>query len=162
MASSRSAPVPRLANNERPESSSTRTYPRLARSLTGSTRLTVALALSCGNTDECAPGAFRGIGGVLRAGGITDVNAAVQVKRWKRNVQARTVRDLRGSLRVHEQGIIITTSSFSSGARREAQESGKTRISLIDGKHLLNLLTGDSFQWIIYQNSFSGHCGPPC
>lgn len=36
--------------------------------------------------------------GVLRAGAITAVNAAVQVKRWKRNVQADTVRDLRGSL----------------------------------------------------------------
>jgi restriction system protein len=78
--------------------------------------------------------------GVLRAGGVTDVNAAVQVKRCKRNVQAPTVRDLRGSLIVHEQGILITTSDFSSGARREASEPGKTRISLLDGEQLLDLL----------------------
>jgi len=78
--------------------------------------------------------------GVLRAGGITEVNAAVQVKRWKRNVQARTVRDLRGSLTVHEQGIIITTSNFSSGAQKEAQEQGKTPISLVNGEQLLDLL----------------------
>ena len=78
--------------------------------------------------------------GVLRAGGITEFNAAVQVKRWKKNVQAPTVRELRGSLVVHEQGIIITTSGFSKGAQKEAVEPGKTRISLIDGKRLLELL----------------------
>jgi restriction system protein len=79
--------------------------------------------------------------GVVRAGGITEVNAAVQVKKWKkRNIQAPTVRDLRGSLKVHEQGIIITTSDFSSGARREAEEVGKTRISLVNCEELLDLL----------------------
>jgi restriction system protein len=78
--------------------------------------------------------------GLLRAGGVTEVNAAVQVKRWKRNIQAPTVRDLRGSLTVHEQGILITTSDFSSGARKEAEEAGKTRISLVDGEQLLELV----------------------
>jgi restriction system protein len=78
--------------------------------------------------------------GVLNAGGVTQVNAAVQAKRWKRNVQARTVRELRGSLTAHEQGIIITTSDFSSGARKEAEEAGKTRISLVDSEGLLDLL----------------------
>jgi hypothetical protein len=50
------------------------------------------------------------------------------------------VRDLRGSLTIHEQGIIITTSDFSSGARKEAQEPGKTPISLVNGEKLLELL----------------------
>ena len=78
--------------------------------------------------------------GVLNAGNITEVNAAVQVKRWKRNVQAPTVQALRGSLVVHEQGIIITTSDYSKGAQQEAQALGKTRISLVDGDKLLELL----------------------
>lgn len=78
--------------------------------------------------------------GVLNAGGITEVNAAVQAKRWKGNVQAPVVQALRGSLVVHEQGIIITTSQFSRGAQTEAQAPGKTRISLIDGEKLLDLL----------------------
>ncbi len=78
--------------------------------------------------------------GVLRAGGITEVKAAVQVKRWKHNVQAPTVRELRGSLAVSEQGILITTSDFSSGAKREADEPGRTRISLVNGEQLLDLL----------------------
>jgi hypothetical protein len=78
--------------------------------------------------------------GVLNAGGVTEVNAAVQAKRWKRNIQVRTVRELRGSLTAQEQGIIITTSDFSSGARKEAEEAGKTRISLINCDQLLHLL----------------------
>ena len=66
----------------------------------------------------------------------------MQVKRWKkRNVGAPIVRELRGSLVVHEQGIIIiTTSGFSKGAQAEAVGAGKTRISLIDGEELLGLL----------------------
>lgn len=78
--------------------------------------------------------------GVYRAAGLTEVNAAVQVKRWKRNVQAPTVTQLRGSLQVHQQGIIITTSDFSSGARAEASAPNKTRIGLINGAELLELL----------------------
>jgi restriction system protein len=88
---------------------------------------------------------YRGDGGidvrgVLHAGGITEFSAAVQVKRWKTNVRAPIVRELRGSLTVHEQGIVITTSGFSKGARQEAEETGKARISLIDGEQLLELL----------------------
>lgn len=78
--------------------------------------------------------------GVYRAAGLTEVNAAVQVKRWKGNVQAPTVTSLRGSLQVYQQGIIITTSDFSRGAREEAAALNKTRIGLINGQDLLELL----------------------
>ncbi len=78
--------------------------------------------------------------GVYRAAGLTEVNAAVQVKRWKGNVQAPTVTSLRGSLQVYQQGIIITTSDFSKGAREEAAAPNKTRIGLINGQDLLELL----------------------
>ena len=78
--------------------------------------------------------------GVLNAGSITEVNAAVQAKKWRNNVQAPVVTALRGSLVVHEQGIIITTSKFSRGAIEEAQAPGRMRISLVDGDTLLNLL----------------------
>ena len=78
--------------------------------------------------------------GVLNAAGITEVNAAVQAKRWKRNIQAPAVQALRGSLTVHEQGIFITTSRFSKGAKAEANAPGKAPISLIDGNRLLELL----------------------
>ena len=78
--------------------------------------------------------------GVYRAAGLTEVNAAVQVKRWKGNVQAPVVTQLRGSLEVHQQGSIITTSDFSQGARTEASAPYKTHIGLINGKELLDLL----------------------
>jgi restriction system protein len=78
--------------------------------------------------------------GVLQAGGITRINAAVQVKRWKANVSAPTVRNVRGALTTQEQGIIITTSDFSKGALQEAAEIGKTPISLVNGSLLLDLL----------------------
>lgn len=78
--------------------------------------------------------------GVYRAAGLTEVNAAVQVKRWRNHVQAPTVAQVRGSLQIHQQGIIITTSNFSAGARKEASAPGKTRIGLINGEELLDLL----------------------
>lgn len=78
--------------------------------------------------------------GVYRATGLTGVSAAVQAKRWKANVQAPTVTSLRGSLQVHQQGIIITTSDFSKGARTEALAPNKTHIGLLNGEELVGLL----------------------
>lgn len=78
--------------------------------------------------------------GIYRATGLTGVSAAVQAKRWKANVQAPTVTSLRGSLQVHQQGIIITTSDFSKGAHAEAMAPNKTHIGLINGKELVDLL----------------------
>jgi len=78
--------------------------------------------------------------GNLNAGGITQIRAAVQAKKWKHNVQATTVREVRGSLTSREQGIIITTSDFSHGAREEANAIGKIPVSLINGQALLELL----------------------
>jgi restriction system protein len=78
--------------------------------------------------------------GDLIAGGITQIRAAVQAKKWKHNVQATTVREVRGSLTSREQGIIITTSDFSRGAREEASAVGKTPVSLVNGQMLLELL----------------------
>lgn len=78
--------------------------------------------------------------GELNAGGVTRIRAAVQAKKWKHNVQATTVREVRGSLTAQEQGIIITTSNFSTGARQEANAIGKSPISLVNGDQLLELL----------------------
>ena len=78
--------------------------------------------------------------GILNAGDITEVNAAVQVKKWRSNVGSPTVRNLRGSLTTHEQGIIITTSDFSRGAREEANAVNKTSISLVNGEELVDLM----------------------
>ena len=72
--------------------------------------------------------------------GVIRTELAIQVKRWKHNVQAPTVQQVRGSLGAHEQGCIVTTSDFSSGARAEACVSNKAPIALVDGRELLNLM----------------------
>ena len=73
---------------------------------------------------------------------VVEIKMAVQVKKWKKgnNVQAPTVQQVRGSLGAHEQGLIITTSDFSKGARVEAEQSDKTPIALMNGEQLLSLL----------------------
>lgn len=80
--------------------------------------------------------------GVLRSNPLSIVKVAIQAKRWTGNVGAGVVRDLRGSLKVadSEQGLIITPSDFSSGAKEDAQSTGKTPIRLINGNQLVDLL----------------------
>lgn len=78
--------------------------------------------------------------GVLNAENLSQISVAVQAKRWKNNVGAKTVRELRGSIKVHEHGIIITPSDFTPSAKSEADEAGKVRISLINGEQLADLL----------------------
>lgn len=78
--------------------------------------------------------------GTLVVGGVIRVNMAVQVKRWKNNVQAPTVQQVRGSLGAHDQGLIITTSDFSSGAIDEAQRVDRIPVALMNGDQLVALL----------------------
>jgi len=78
--------------------------------------------------------------GELVVGGVIRTRMAVQVKRWKHNVQTPVVTQLRGSLGPHEQGLIVTTSDFSKGARKEAANPYKTPIALMNGKQLVDLM----------------------
>ena len=79
---------------------------------------------------------YGGDGGVDVRGIMT-----VQAKRWKANVQSPVVQQLRGSLGTDGRGLIVTTSSFSKGARDEAtRSSSHTPIDLIDGDQLVSLL----------------------
>jgi len=78
--------------------------------------------------------------GTLVVGDVIRTHMAVQVKRWKGNVQAPTVQQVRGSLGTHDQGLIITTSDFSVGAREEAALPNKTPIGLMSGTQLVSLL----------------------
>ena len=50
------------------------------------------------------------------------------------------VQQVRGSLGTHEQGLIITTSDFSSGARREASRPDASPVALMNGEQLVVLL----------------------
>jgi restriction system protein len=88
---------------------------------------------------------FKGDGGIdvrgtMVTGDVVRTRMAVQVKRWKANVQAPTVQQVRGSLGAHEQGLIITTSDFSKGARAEAERADATPVGLMNGEQLVKLL----------------------
>ena len=78
--------------------------------------------------------------GTLVVGDVIKTQMAVQVKRWQGNVQAPTVQQVRGSLGTHEQGLIITTSDFSKGARVEAERADAIPVALMDGEQLVQLL----------------------
>lgn len=80
--------------------------------------------------------------GTLLISDVVQIKMAVQVKRWKGNIQSPTVQQVRGSLGVHEQGLIITTSDFSAGAIKEANQPDKTSVAMMNGKQLVALLIG--------------------
>lgn len=79
--------------------------------------------------------------GVLVVGEVIRTKMAVQVKKWnKGNVQAPHVQQVRGSLGAHEQGLIITTSDFSKGAREEATRPDAVPVALMNGEQLVALM----------------------
>ena len=80
--------------------------------------------------------------GTLVVGDVVRIKMAVQVEKWKlkNNILAPAVQQVRGSLGVHEQGLIITTSDFSAGAVKEAAQPDKTPIALMNGEQLVLLL----------------------
>ena len=75
--------------------------------------------------------------GTLVVGDVIRTRMAVQVKRWKHNVQAPIVQQVRGSLGTHEQGLIITTSDFSAGAREEAARPDAVPVGLMKASNWL-------------------------
>ena len=78
--------------------------------------------------------------GTLVVGNVVRIRMAVQAKRWKNNVTAPVVQQVRGSLGAHEQGLIITTSNFSKGAREEAERIDASPVALMNGEQLAALL----------------------
>ncbi len=105
----------------------------------------ITLLLGEMGLDDTAITTYGGDGGidvrgVLNAENLSRINVAVQAKRWKGKVGPKVVRELRGSLKVHEHGIVITPSDFTAKAKAEAEEPGKTQINLINGDRLVDLL----------------------
>ena len=82
------------------------------------------------------------IRGTLVVGEGFRIKMAVQVKKWQpgSNVRRPIVQQMRGSVGVHERGLIITTSDFSPGAVEEAEPLDKPPIALMNGEQLLTLL----------------------
>ncbi len=73
--------------------------------------------------------------------GITKALVISQVKKYTSPVHRRFVDELRGTmLRVGaQQGLLITTSTFSEGAKQAAESNHIAPVTLIDGEQLLEL-----------------------
>ena len=78
--------------------------------------------------------------GTLVVAEAVRIRMAVQAKRWSGNVGRPVVQQLRGSLGAHEQGLIITTSDFTTGAKEEAERPDASPVALINGDQLARLL----------------------
>lgn len=73
--------------------------------------------------------------------GITEITEVVQVKRTENTLTRPKVDELRGALPYHKaiRGTIISLGTFAKGAQEGALFVGAAPITLIDGKHLLDL-----------------------
>jgi restriction system protein len=68
----------------------------------------------------------------LVAGGITNIQTAIQAKRTK-SVGRPVIQALRGSLRAHQTGLVITSGRFADNAFEDASDPGKAAIACING-----------------------------
>ncbi len=82
-----------------------------------------------------------GVDGVIRQDKLGLELIYVQAKRWQNTVGPSTVREFAGSLSAHRarKGVIITTSSFTAEARKDAERMGD-RIVLVEGSELAALM----------------------
>ena len=100
--------------------------------------------------------------GTLSIHDTINLKLAVQVKRWKNNIQAPHIQGLRGSLRTYEQGLFVTTSDFSKGAKAEAvRKDAHCDIALINGSQLIDNLvkyhlgvTLNRYHLLVHKDSF--------
>lgn len=90
-------------------------------------------------TGKTGDGGIDGIG-VLKIN-LLSFTVFFQCKRYKGSVGAGAIRDFRGAMMGRaDKGLVITTGSFTTDARREATRDGATAIELVDGEELANLL----------------------
>lgn len=76
----------------------------------------------------------------------TNLNYLFQVKRWTHSVGRPEVANLRGSMAINNQGVIITTSHFTKSAITEATSEQKTPINLIGVGALHSIIENSAFE----------------
>jgi len=90
-------------------------------------------------TGKSGDGGIDGMG-ILRVN-LVSFTVLFQCKRYQGSVGAGAIRDFRGAMQGRcDKGLVITTGTFSSDARREATRDGAPAIDLIDGETLCDLL----------------------
>lgn len=90
-------------------------------------------------TGKSGDGGIDGYG-ILEVNPFVSFNVLFQSKRYKGAVSASQVRDFRGAMQGRaDKGIIITTGSFTSDAKKEARRDGAPPIELVDGEKLVEM-----------------------
>ena len=78
--------------------------------------------------------------GVLAINPLVSFNVLFQSKRYEGAVTASQVRDFRGAMSGRtDKGIIITTGTFTSEAKKESRRDGVPPIELVDGEKLVQM-----------------------
>lgn len=73
--------------------------------------------------------------------GVVSVNAAFQVKRWQGKVPRPEIDKFRGAIQGdYDQGIFVTTSSFTEEAKQASVRRGSVSIVMIDGQKLIEVM----------------------
>lgn len=90
-------------------------------------------------TGRSNDGGIDGVG-VLQLNDLVSFNVVFQCKKWENAVPPKEIRDLRGAMQGRaEKGIFLTTSTFTSNARAEAERPGAVPIELVDGEKLFDM-----------------------
>jgi restriction system protein len=91
-------------------------------------------------TGRTGDGGIDGIG-ILQVNPLVSFKVIFQCKRYKGTVGAPQVRDFRGAMMGRaDKGIILTTGTFSTDAKKEAIRDGVPPIELVDGEKLVKLM----------------------
>lgn len=91
-------------------------------------------------TGKSGDGGIDGFG-VLQINPFVSFKVLFQCKRYSGTVTPSQVRDFRGAMHGRaEKGIIITTGTFTSEARKESAREGALPIELINGERLIDML----------------------
>jgi restriction system protein len=90
-------------------------------------------------TEKSGDGGINGHG-VLSLNAFVSFRVLFQCKRYVGSVTPGQVRDFRGAMQGRaDKGLILTTGSFTSEARRESSRDGASPIELVDGEKLIKL-----------------------
>lgn len=85
-------------------------------------------------------GGIDGVG-ILQVNALVSFKVLFQCKRYAGSITPSQVRDFRGAMQGRaDKGIIITTGSFTSDARKEAVRDGVPAIELVDGEKLMTMI----------------------
>jgi restriction system protein len=101
-------------------------------------------------TGRSGDGGLDGIG-VLQVNPFVSFKVLFQCKRYKGSVNPSQVRDFRGTMQGRaDKGIILTTGTFTTEAKKEASRDGVPPIELVDGDKLM-----DMFETFLYRTKIN-------